>query len=213
MQEPLIFKKIDTPELLAQAHKLRFQVYCKECNFIDATEHPDGYESDKYDASAIHFAALDTADRLVGAVRLILPSCDKLPIEEKVPAFSFKNLGIDRSECAEISRLSISKTNRNQAELQPTHFIMQVSSIALGLCYEMHNECRRVGINYCVALMEKSLWMLLRIHGFVFNPIGPEIDFFGKVVPYLIDVRDLEKRGLFKISHGRAVRIQEDQFS
>lgn len=213
MQDALIFKKIDTPDLLAQAYKLRFQVYCRECNFIDEAEHPGGYETDEYDRYSLHFGALDMQERLVGAVRLILPSCETFPIEECCPRLNIDWNTINRKECAEISRLTISKLFRKEIKARPSEFIFQVSSIGLGLCLEMHNECRALGINYCLALMEKPLWMLLRIHGFVFRQIGSEVDYYGKVVPYLIDIRDLEKRGLFRVSHGREIRIQKDRFS
>ncbi len=213
MQEALIFKKIVSPELLAQAHRLRFQVYCRECNFIDEAEYPGGYEMDEYDRYSVHFGALDAQERLVGAVRLILPACGKFPLEGKSPCIDLGGLGVSRDECAEISRLTISKAYRRGMQARPTEFILRVSSIALGLCLEMHRECRAMGINYCLALMEKPLWMLLRIHGFVFRQVGPEVDFFGKVTPYLIDIHDLEKRGLFKVSHGREIHFQKDQYS
>jgi hypothetical protein len=67
----------------------------------------------------------------------------------------------------------------------------------MGLCHAIFLECRETGINHCLALMEKPLWMLLRMQGFVFQPVGAEIDYYGKVAPYVIDVLALEKSGLF----------------
>ena len=172
-----------------------------------------GYESDNFDPFSIHFGAFDQYERMAGAVRLILPSCDKFPIEEKCAYFRFDDLGVPRRECAEISRLTISKIYRRESRIRPAQFLFQVSSIALGLCRQMHQECRALGLNYCLALMEKPLWMLLKIHGFIFWPLGPEIDFYGRVTPYLIDVRDLEKKGVFKGYHGREILVQEDQYA
>ncbi|MBI5873808.1 MAG: PEP-CTERM/exosortase system-associated acyltransferase [Candidatus Omnitrophica bacterium] len=213
MEDRLVFRKIDSPESLQESYRLRFQVYCKECNFIEESQYPGGYESDDYDRDSLHFGALGNDGRLIGAVRLILPSCAKFPIQERCPSFNFDDLNISRMECAEISRLTISKSWRQQIDARPTNFILQVSYIALGLCHQMYRECRALGIDHCLALMEKPLWMLLKMHGFLFSPIGPEIDYFGKVTPYLIDIRDLEKKGLFKVPYGREIRIQEDRFA
>jgi N-acyl amino acid synthase of PEP-CTERM/exosortase system len=213
MEDGLVFRKIDSPESLQESYRLRFQVYCKERNFIEESQYPGGYESDDYDRDSLHFGALGNDGRLIGAVRLILPSCAKFPIQERCHFFNFDDLNISRMECAEISRLTITKSWRQQMDARPTNFILQVSHVALGLCHQMYNECRALGINYCLALMEKPLWMLLKMHGFPFFPIGPEIDYFGKVVPYLIDIRAFEKKELFRVPYGREIRIQKDRFA
>ena len=64
--------------------------------------------------------------------------------------------------------------------------------MAFGLYRAMYQESKRTGILYWLALMEKSLWKLLSIHGLVFRPIGPEVDFLGPVRPYLAEIRQLE---------------------
>ena len=65
--------------------------------------------------------------------------------------------------------------------------------MAFGLYRAIYQESKRKGILYWFALMEKSLWKLLNIHGLTFRPIGPEVDFLGMVTPYLADIRELEK--------------------
>ena len=65
--------------------------------------------------------------------------------------------------------------------------------MAFGLYKELYQECKRTEIRYWFALMEKSLWMLLKIHGFVFQPIGGEVDFYGRVRPYVAAIGDLER--------------------
>ncbi|MFH0826590.1 MAG: PEP-CTERM/exosortase system-associated acyltransferase [Candidatus Omnitrophota bacterium] len=227
MSEPFTFRKIEVPELLEEAYRLRFQVYCKECNFFRESDCPEGYETDEYDQDSIHLGAFDSQGILVGAVRLILPSCEKFPIEKYCPVL---NLNIDiagRKEYAEISRLAISKLHRrrmiDEFSSEPQIIensslcIRRVSSIAMGLCCLLHEECSNAGIKYCLALMERPLSLLLKLHGFVFQTIGPEIDFYGKVAPYLLDVVENEKKGLFRITesypHGREIHLQKDRFS
>src|SRR4030095_13231226 len=42
---------------LRAIHRLRYEVYCLERKFRDATECPDGLERDEYDAHSIHVYA------------------------------------------------------------------------------------------------------------------------------------------------------------
>lgn len=208
MDEPFVFKKLDSPELLEEAFRLRFQVYCKECNFIKESDYPQGYETDEFDAYSIHFGGFDLQGKLIGAVRLILPTCEKFPIEEHCPFMEIDRNLIKRRECAEVSRLTVSKLYRRRVndglyyepkvddqtvEDKGAFFLRRVRPMAFGLYRAMYQECKRLGINHWFALMEKSLWMLLKIHGFVFKPIGHEVDFYGIVTPYITGIPDLEK--------------------
>ena len=213
MREPFVFKKIDSPEVLLEAYRLRFQVYCKECNFINESDYPQGYETDEFDKHSVHFGAFEPAaddqeGRLIGSARLILPSCEKFPIEEHCPELHIDRELIKHQACAEVSRLTISKLYRRRAndglyyepqvkdkevEDKGTHFMRRVRPMAFGLYRAMYQESKRIGIKHWFALTEKSLWVLLKIHGFVFKAIGPEVDFYGMVTPYIVDIADLEK--------------------
>ncbi len=208
MEEKFHFTKITEPDQLEEAYRLRFQVYARECQFIKESDYPQSLETDDYDRFSVHFAGFDSQDRMVGAVRLILPSSPHFPIEEHCPGLEFDRDLILRQNCAEVSRLTISKLYRRRAqdglyyepqvedkpvEGRGTSFVRRVRPMAFGLYRAMYQESRRKGIRYWFALMEKSLWKLLRIHGLVFHPIGPEVNFLGLVKPYIGDLRDLEK--------------------
>lgn len=208
MEEKFVFKKIDSPEVLQESYRLRYQVYCNECRFIRPEDYPSQIETDTFDAHSLHFGGFDSEGHLIGAARLILSSCGEFPIEEHC-----KDLAIDwniiaRRECAEVSRLTISKLYRRRAhdglyyesqiqdkevEDQGEHFIRRVRPMAFGLYRAMYHESKRTGVRYWFALMEKSLWLLLKIHGFVFRPIGREVDFYGMVTPYIADISEMEK--------------------
>jgi len=206
--EGIFFTKIDSPELLEDVFRLRYQVYCKERLFLSASDYPHGAERDEFDDFAVHFGALDPAGGLVGAVRLILPECPVFPIEQRVPPLPLSaNLPL-HGECAEVSRLTISKEFRRTLSTgsangpqgvaqRPGYVLRKVSSVTLGLCHLMYLECQEGQIGYCLALMERPLHLLLRLHGFVFRPIGPEIDCHGPVTPYIIDVGAMDRRHLF----------------
>lgn len=208
MDEKFTFKKIVSPEELLESYKLRFQVYCRERHFIRESDYPDGVETDGFDKYSLHFGAFDREGALVGAVRLILPYCAQFPIEEHCLSLNIDKNLIKRPECAEVSRLTISKLFRRRADDglyygpqisdqqvkdKGTIFMRRVRPMAFGLYRAMYQESKRIGVRHWYALMEKSLWLLLKIHGFVFTPIGQEVDFYGMVMPYIVGLSDLEK--------------------
>jgi len=218
--ETFTFKKVDSPELLQESFKLRFQVYCKECNFIKEEEYPQHFENDGFDEDSLHFVALDSIDTVVGAVRLILPRVTKFPIEDHCPHLEIDKNNFDRSKAAEVSRLVISKLLRRRSgdglyyeqkiadkpsrDDQEGIFFRRIRPMAFGLYREMYHESKRRDIRYWFALMEKKLWLLLKLHGFIFKPIGEEVDFYGLVRPYLADLVEMEN-----LVHGKFPKFFE----
>ena len=208
MEEKFSFRKILSSDRLQEAYRLRLQVYCHECHFIKESDYPQGYETDEFDQYSSHFGAFDSRDQIVGAVRLIMPFCPRFPIEEHCSNLDIDPHHIPRQECAEVSRLVISKLYRRRAQdglyYEPqsedkkfvekgSSFMRRVRPLAFGLYRAIYQESKRTGIIYWLAFMEKSLWKLLNLHGFLFRPIGPEVDFLGVVRPYLADIRELEE--------------------
>lgn len=207
-QEQFVFRRLETPQERMEVFRLRYQVYCKECHFISEEDYPLGYECDPFDEHSTHFGAFGPRGELIGGARLILPDCGKFPIEEHCPELDVDFTKTSHWQCAEISRLTISKLYRRRSndglyyepqiadwavEDRGEHFLRRVRPMAFGLYRAMYHESKRHNIHYWFALMEKTLWLLLKIHGFVFRPIGPQVDFYGLVTPYLADIADMER--------------------
>ncbi|MFA5038145.1 MAG: PEP-CTERM/exosortase system-associated acyltransferase [Candidatus Omnitrophota bacterium] len=207
-EERFIFKRLETPAERMDSFHLRYQVYCKECHFISETDYPLGYECDSFDECSLHFGAFDLKGQLIGGSRLILADCARFPIEEHCSSLNVDYAKTPREKFAEVSRLTISKFYRRRSndglyygpqsadetvEDKGELFLRRVRPMAFGLYRSMYHESKRRGIRYWYALMEKSLWLLLKIHGFVFRPVGPEVDFYGLVTPYFVDIADLEQ--------------------
>lgn len=203
-----LFKRLETPKERMESFRLRYQVYCKECHFISEEDYPLGYECDGFDEHSLHFGAYDLAGNLVGGSRLILPECRKFPIEEHCPSLDIDLEKYPRQFCAEISRLTISKLYRRRAddglyygpricdetvESGSEHFKRRLKPMAFGLYRAMYHESKRRNIRYWLALMEKTLWLLLKIHGFEFKPAGPQVEFYGIVWPFFADISEIEK--------------------
>jgi len=202
--------------LRTQVFALRYEVYCLECGFLDPEDYRDGIESDEYDDRSAHFTAHNHANEMVGSLRLVhAPVSRGFPFEEHCKLL-FGNIDLPpRDQCGEVSRLVVRKTYRRRAGdtlagvpqefLVPGAAGVSVGSVPgerrsnrpellMGLYREMYRHSLECGIRYWYAAMERSLARALSRFQFVFVPIGPEVDYYGPVTPYLADLRELEKR-------------------
>src|SRR4051794_5248145 len=104
----------DTPALLDQIFRLRYQVYCVEHEFENPQDHLAGYETDTYDCHSVHAALVHLASgNVCGCVRLILPRRGaSLPITQFVSEDAAANFGT--AHVAEVSRYAVSKAFRRR---------------------------------------------------------------------------------------------------
>ncbi|HQO57917.1 MAG TPA: PEP-CTERM/exosortase system-associated acyltransferase [Candidatus Omnitrophota bacterium] len=206
----LTYKKVykDEPQLMEQIYRLRYEVYVTEFGYIKAEHYLDGLEYDKYDRQAQHFAAVDPDGEVVGAVRLILPGDLDLPLEEQCASIYNPKQIYSHVRFGEMSRLIVSKKLRNRRgftrSCQEKHKALGDHSedvlyrcfakcTIIGLCSCVFEESQRLNITHWYALMEKKLYLLLALYGFKFNCIGPEIDYYGSVFPYVVSLSDIER--------------------
>lgn len=194
-------------DVLHSALKLRFQVYCIECNFLAPEDYPDRMERDEHDASATHFYAFDADDDLVGYVRLIRPdNAGHFPLHRHCDVSSLQALP-DPSGAVEISRLMVRADYRRRrgdrlsgvtAEQNRAAFAgerrQEAPQILLSLYRQMFAYSQAKGIRHWYAAMERPLARSLLRYRFGFRPIGPESDYYGPVAPYLADLRELEQQ-------------------
>lgn len=206
--QSLLFKRVHPyeTELLQKIYRLRYEVYGEQCGFIRQEDFPDGLETDEFDDTSIHFAALKPCGEVVGTMRLILPSNKKLPVQRHVRFFVPHKENSDNISCAEISRFMISKKLRrnfqSQKGISPTFnkeakdessFLQEAKTIFFGLCVEAYMECNKLGITHVYSLMEKGLLALLRFYGLHFHCIGEEADVYGPVKPYVATINSIGK--------------------
>ena len=206
----LIYKKVykDEPGLMEQIYRLRYEVYATEFGYIDSKNYPDGLEYDKYDRQAQHFAAIDSEGDVVGAVRLILPGVLDLPLEEQCSSSYNPKQICPHVRFAEMSRLIIGKKLRSRGqftrschekykavtdESASVTYRCLAKCVTIGLCSCVFEESQRLNITHWYALMEKKLFLLLALYGFKFNCIGPEINYYGAVFPYVVSLSEIER--------------------
>jgi N-acyl amino acid synthase of PEP-CTERM/exosortase system len=198
--------------------KLRYEVYCKECHFLDADDYPDGLESDVHDATAYHVAARNEAGQVVGTVRLVFAdAAGRFPFEEHCATFAEFTFP-SRAECAEVSRLVVSKGYRRRPgdtmqgvsrdfvekgrpdaipidpnDPEGKHRRRISPQILMGMFRQIYLHSRDNGIHYWFAAMEKSLARSLDRMGFHYTQVGPEMDYYGPVAVYFADLRVLSR--------------------
>lgn len=215
------FTTLDRSELnspiFGEIGRLRYEVYCQECKYLDEAAYLDGLELDQFDSRSIHVAASNSQGNIVGTVRLVTSSSDEaFPFEEHCvvfPDFKFPS----REASAEVSRLIVKKSYRRRAgdsfqgasrefqqngtlkSIQPrTSLIGRMDrrssspQIMLGMYRSMYQYSLKAEKRYWYAAMERGLVALLRRMGFRFVPVGPEMDYYGPVATYMADLRELE---------------------
>lgn len=186
----------DTPERLDEAYRLRYQVYCVEHPFENPLEHPDGRETDIYDAHSVHSLLIHRpTGSVAGTVRLILPYDDNpLPIASICHHPMLKErLALAPRKTAELSRFAVSKQFRRRATDTPIvdYGIVErpanpestdrrvMPHITLGLMKAVFDMSLDRGITHLFAVMEPALLRLINRIGLVFDPIGPLVDYHG----------------------------------
>ncbi|MFP4472689.1 MAG: PEP-CTERM/exosortase system-associated acyltransferase [Candidatus Omnitrophota bacterium] len=211
MGEQFSFLCVDPSDqsMMEQIYRLRLRVYGEECGFIDPKDYPEGMERDGYDDQAAHFVALGEPGDVIGYLRMILPGKLQLPFEEHFPELQIDPDIRTAGAYSEISRLVISKRLRRrrhdgiyyEPEFQDRvvkaedgqEFMRRAKPMAFGLYREMYQESKRRGLKEWYSIMEKTLWILLKVHGFNFKCVGEEVDIFGPVRPYRGNIAGIEE--------------------
>ena len=188
--------RADTPALLQEVFRLRYQVYCVENPFENPADNPEGLERDRFDEHSVHALLRHRATGTpAGAMRLILPRSGsqsrRLPVFDLCP-----DAGpvLPADSTAEFSRFAVSKEFRRRAgdalygEAYSQSELLGdgrrvIPHITLGLMATALEMGRSHGIVHVCAVMEPSLLRLLSRFGIRFIPIGPMIEHHGMRQP------------------------------
>lgn len=187
----------NTPALLEESWRLRYQVYCLETGFEEKDDFPDGLERDEFDdRSVASLLVHKPSGRVAGTVRLILP-VRRDGGDPELPATRVSSdiaglMGsvLPPATTAEISRFSISKAFRQRQEdgLVPAVYDTSgnpgdkrvIPSITLGLMQAILRMSTENNITHACILIEPALDRLVKKLGIHFTPIGPMLDYHGR---------------------------------
>ena len=196
------------PELLDASYSLRYQVYCRERQFLRAEDYPDGREIDEYDPHSTHAVVVNREGEIVATARLIRLTDAGLPLLDRCTLFPDERpLDDPGRRVVEVSRLSVSRRYNRRAG--DSHYALQGAKfepdgrerrgnarggeIIMTLCKGLWQASKRSGYTHWLAATEKSLQRLLSVYCMPFKPIGPEVNYYGRVTPYSMDVAEFDR--------------------
>jgi N-acyl amino acid synthase of PEP-CTERM/exosortase system len=185
-----IFEVANTPTLVKEAQKLRYQVFVRERGIFNAPSDEE-LETDEFDAWSHHLLIRRCEDRqVVGTARLVPFSADRavsLPIQRVCSAERLS--GIPLNNAGEISRFALSKDLRRGGDSRLNSLLILtlvegVLHLSLGL-----------GLTHWCAVMERSLMRLLRSVGIHFKAVGPMVSYYGQRQPAIAEIASLLSEG------------------
>ena len=183
---------------LEQAFRLRYQVYCLDRGFEDASTCPEQMERDSYDAYAFHTLLRNrTNQQVLGTVRLVRPGASpswvmRLPLAEYADIDSIDELKhLPAGSTAEVSRFAIARSARNSLncladavstaaeEADPNWRQRLLPYMSLGLIRGLVRMSREHDITHWCLAAEPSLLRRLRSFGLYFKDAGPLVEHRG----------------------------------
>ena len=129
--------RADTADLLDEAYRLRYQVYCLENRYENPDQQVHGRERDLYDDRSVHSLLIHRRSGLAaGTMRVILPGTDTqdLPLPINIVTDSGQHELLHRlppSHTAEISRFAVSKAFRRACVEPEDRRMLRYTTIGL----------------------------------------------------------------------------------
>jgi N-acyl amino acid synthase of PEP-CTERM/exosortase system len=186
----------DSPELMQEHYRLRYQVYCLERKFLPAANFPLELEMDDFDRHSVHVGAIDGCGVLAGTGRVvkITAAGPGLPLLQHCKIFAEETELLDPDNTVvEISRLAMSR-GYSRRQLNGVSERRNVRrDVFLALAKAIYQATKRLGATHWIVATETSLQRLLAHYDFPFRAIGPECDYGGPVSPYLMDLAQFDQ--------------------
>jgi len=196
--------------------RLRYQVYCEETNILEKKYYENKMEIDSYDCRSSHALLIHNHTGLpVATVRVVLPisdgssSNDLLQIETKLDntyrRILWNEIGADVDRTAEITRFIVSNNFRRRKgeqshiygatptsrDFNPDNDKRLYPFITIGLFKALLEISSQFDLEHWVAAMEPGLIRLLTRFGIRFQPLGPQIEYYGRRQPCYGSIRTL----------------------
>jgi N-acyl amino acid synthase of PEP-CTERM/exosortase system len=224
----------DSPLLLEQSYRLRYQVYCLERKFLRAEDYPDEREIDEFDGDSVHVGALNSAGDVVGAARLVRAGAAGLPLLHHCTLFPDETLLDDVGNTAvEVSRVCISRSYaRRQGDSilggpVPSEPVNRIAALSIferrkrraepfvTLLKAIVNAARREGATHLIGATDAALHRWLVHYGFPYRLAGPEVDYYGLVAPHIMSLAEFDQvvlGGKFEVLDGFAVGMDSESW-
>jgi N-acyl amino acid synthase of PEP-CTERM/exosortase system len=200
----------DSPHLLERSYRLRYQAYCQERRFLNAEDYPNQLEFDAFDRDSVHVGVLDADSELVGTARIVKPNSAGLPFLLHCTLFPQETAFAQMcNTVVEISRVCI---NRRYARRRSDVFFdapepaesdehpipvhdrrREGDDVFVTLVKALYQATKRLGATHWIVAIEKSLRRRIARYGLPFQLAGPEVDYYGRVAPYIMSLAELDQ--------------------
>jgi N-acyl amino acid synthase of PEP-CTERM/exosortase system len=198
-----------TPELKEEVFRIRHEVFCEELRFEPV--HPDGRETDEYDAHSLHCLLRNIHDGVfAGCARLILTRPEDpqhpLPFEKTCKATIDRSIAdpqrFPRDKIGEVSRLAIiAKYRRRKGEKRNVGGFSdhcfgdekrpRFPYIPVGLYLGIIALALRHGVDTIFVLTDPHLAAHFRKLGVEVKQIGGGVEHRGVRVPSMMDCKSI----------------------
>jgi N-acyl amino acid synthase of PEP-CTERM/exosortase system len=197
----------DSPQLLETSHRLRYQAYCVERRFLRAEDYPNQLEFDDFDGDSVHVGVLGAEGQLAGTARIVKPNSAGLPAFRHCSLFSADTtLADEGNRVVEISRVCINRRyTRRRAEgicegsqaVESGDYERRKcgrrDDVFATLVKAVYHATKRLGATHWLIAIEKPLRRRLARYGLPFELAGPEVDYYGRVAPYIMNLVELDR--------------------
>jgi len=193
-------------------YNTRYQVYCEEMGFENKANFVEKCEIDHWDNHSVHFIVkMKGTDHWVGAMRLVLPVKDKLPLSEHCQLDEVI-LNNDLFQAIEVSRLCVIKEIRRRKtdgdppmglsteghgalEHDNAFFIRNQrrmkQSIIWGLFRAASIYSKEQHIDNWYFLTTKALARIIKRENFKLHPAGNSCQLNGERFPFRINLDEI----------------------
>jgi len=197
----------NTPELVAQVHKIRYDVFCKELELEDNC--PKDVEADEFDPYSYHYLLQHRpSNKYAGTIRIVLPPSGQPELITPIEKFCFDAVDpniidiakLPRGSFAEVSRLAVPSTFRKRAGEAGKPYIVSGENktdpssngrsnfphIAIGLYLAAASLFTLKDLKYIFIMVEPRLARSMRRIGLHFEQMGEVIEYHGQRAPFYI---------------------------
>lgn len=202
----------NTPELLEQIYRIRYDVYCREFGYETEESCPGGLEQDEYDACSLHCLVIHRASsRGAGCIRLVLPPAAEpgflLPMERfcghSLTDPVWHPARLPRTSIAEVSRLAVhTQFRRRLGESESPVGISTIGDfslserrtfplLSLALFYAGATLMVLAGRQNAFVMVEPRLARRMQAVGLRFVQVGEPMEYHGPRAAYYVSVQQV----------------------
>jgi len=204
------YESIDGTPFLEESYRLRYRTYCLERNYLPAAEYPDGREVDEYDDQSVHMGLFSDRRELVGTFRLVWPAPKPPPLFRRCVIDPRAKPFLERP-APEVSRFILSSDWARRTNESPSTESRAVDPAGappsverrsgpghvMELLRAVYHLCKRRGVPLFYLATDRFFSRLLVRYGVPHETLGPEVDYFGSVRPFAVNIEAMERAYAF----------------